>query len=323
MDPYKILGLSPTAPAAELKRAYRLLVVRLHPDKGGDAAAYALLQDAWTLLGDPQRRAAFDAGGPGSSSAQLPEARAAGTTVEHTLEASLEDFYCGREVRLAGKGAAADVGLTVHIERGMLDRQRIRMHGAVPAAPGAEPGDVVVTLRQSPGPHLRGFVRHRDDLLLRRRVPLRDLLCGPVVLDVVHLDGRRLRLRGPRGQVLPCGTVLAVDGEGMPTRDDPWVRGRLLVELVAVWPTAIDPLERKLLEEALPLEDPPSTAGEAEAEMASVAGTEEAVEELELAVVHHHSLGRDIGGHSDLADGAEEDVGLPPGAPPPEGCATQ
>ena len=109
----------------------------------------------------------------------------------------------------------------------------------------------------------------------------------------------------------------------MPTRDDPWVRGRLLVELVAVWPTAIDPLERKLLEEALPLEDPPSTAGEAEAEMASVAGTEEAVEELELAVVHHHSLGRDIGGHSDLADGAEEDVGLPPGAPPPEGCATQ
>jgi hypothetical protein len=58
---YEVLGVSPSASAAEIKQAYRLQARRHHPDVGGvgDAAMQALNQ-AWATLGDPARRRAYD-----------------------------------------------------------------------------------------------------------------------------------------------------------------------------------------------------------------------------------------------------------------------
>ena len=51
-DPYAVLGLAPDADAAALRRAYRRLALRLHPDKDPSAAAaFARLQAAWAALG--------------------------------------------------------------------------------------------------------------------------------------------------------------------------------------------------------------------------------------------------------------------------------
>ena len=69
-DPYAVLGLTPDADAAALRRAYRRLALRLHPDKDPSAAAaFARLQAAWAALGSPEARAAHDA-------ARAPAARA-------------------------------------------------------------------------------------------------------------------------------------------------------------------------------------------------------------------------------------------------------
>ena len=58
-DPYAVLGLAPDADAAALRRAYRRLALRLHPDKDPSAAAaFARLQAAWAALGSPEARAA-------------------------------------------------------------------------------------------------------------------------------------------------------------------------------------------------------------------------------------------------------------------------
>lgn len=58
---YEILGLTDQASAEEIKRAYRSLIRRLHPDMpGGDAAGAAAVQAAWTILGDPVKRAEYD-----------------------------------------------------------------------------------------------------------------------------------------------------------------------------------------------------------------------------------------------------------------------
>lgn len=61
---YQVLGVAPTAPAAEIKRAYRQLVVRYHPDKhGGDARyedQFKAVAVAYRVLGDPGRRATYD-----------------------------------------------------------------------------------------------------------------------------------------------------------------------------------------------------------------------------------------------------------------------
>jgi curved DNA-binding protein CbpA len=62
-DYYTILGVNPHAAAADIKRAYRKLAVRYHPDKNPDPRAHALFQEineAYDVLGDPDKRKIYD-----------------------------------------------------------------------------------------------------------------------------------------------------------------------------------------------------------------------------------------------------------------------
>ncbi|KAF4978150.1 hypothetical protein FZEAL_5426 [Fusarium zealandicum] len=65
-DYYKIMGLEKTAGADEIKRAYRKMAVKLHPDKNpGDPHAeekFKDMQEAYETLSDPQKRARYDSG---------------------------------------------------------------------------------------------------------------------------------------------------------------------------------------------------------------------------------------------------------------------
>lgn len=58
---YDTLGVSPTADAAQLRRAYRHAVRKTHPDTGGTSEAFHAVQVAWNTLSDPARRSRYDA----------------------------------------------------------------------------------------------------------------------------------------------------------------------------------------------------------------------------------------------------------------------
>jgi DnaJ-class molecular chaperone len=64
-DPYQALGVSPDASAADIKKAYRRLAKRYHPDStGGDKAKenrFKEISTAYDIVGDPDKRARYDA----------------------------------------------------------------------------------------------------------------------------------------------------------------------------------------------------------------------------------------------------------------------
>ena len=65
MTLYEVLGVDPSASAAEIRRAYLDLARRHHPDvlgEGGDGAEARMrqLNEAWATLGDEARRRAYD-----------------------------------------------------------------------------------------------------------------------------------------------------------------------------------------------------------------------------------------------------------------------
>src|SRR5947208_4227361 len=78
-DYYEVLGVDRSAGEEEIKKAYRKLAVKYHPDKNpGDKAAeekFKELGEAYEALSDPQTRAAYDQYG---HAAFDPRARAGG-----------------------------------------------------------------------------------------------------------------------------------------------------------------------------------------------------------------------------------------------------
>jgi len=69
-DPYEILGVAKGASEADIKKAFRSLAKKHHPDKhAGDATAQKTFQEisaAYDILGDKDKRAQFDAGAIGA-----------------------------------------------------------------------------------------------------------------------------------------------------------------------------------------------------------------------------------------------------------------
>jgi len=117
---YKALGVEKNATPAEIKKAYRKLAVKHHPDKGGDEALFKEITVAHEVLSDPEKRKRYDKygadgvdeergggaedmfsaffGGGGGGGRRGPQK---GKSHEHPLKVSLEDLYKSRTVKLA------------------------------------------------------------------------------------------------------------------------------------------------------------------------------------------------------------------------------
>ena len=57
---YDILGVSKSASQDEIKKAFRKLAQKYHPDAGGDEEKFKQINEAYAVLSDPQKKAQYD-----------------------------------------------------------------------------------------------------------------------------------------------------------------------------------------------------------------------------------------------------------------------
>ena len=99
-DYYKTLGVPRTATADEIKKAFRKLARKHHPDAGGDEAKFKELNEAYEVLSDEKKRALYDQYGTANEN-QIPQGWGGGQGF------NVEDIFGA-----AGPAASAAVGPT-------------------------------------------------------------------------------------------------------------------------------------------------------------------------------------------------------------------
>ena len=116
MDPYEVLGVDQEASERDVKRAYRKLSVKYHPDKnqGNDAAieTFNKIREAYEILGNPDKKILYDTGG--LEAIKGAEKEGAGGATD-PFSAFFGGGGGGRRGRNANKGPDASVEMAVSL----------------------------------------------------------------------------------------------------------------------------------------------------------------------------------------------------------------
>ena len=103
-DFYQTLGVERNATTDDLKKAYRKLAIKYHPDKNpGDKAAEEKFKEvslAYETLSDPEKRRQYDQFGGGGGRRRDPNGPVRGNDLRYDLEIDFEDAVYGCEKRI-------------------------------------------------------------------------------------------------------------------------------------------------------------------------------------------------------------------------------
>ena len=259
MDYYSTLGLKRGASDAEIKKAYRSLAMKHHPDRGGDEKKFKEISAAYEALNDPQKKRIIDMGGdpngqPHRGGGGHPFEYHFGSgnfedifnnfgfgfnnrqarrnkTMSINVEVTLEDVLQGKEINAevgvpGGKSRVINIAIPSGIEHG----QQIRYEGmGDDAIPGIPPGDLIVNVYVRPH---KVFRRDYDSLIYESQVSAWDAMVGSSI-SIKTIDGKNLDITVPAGT--QPDTVLSCRGEGLPNIRTKQ-RGNLLIKIKVAIP---------------------------------------------------------------------------------------
>jgi len=191
-DPYSVLGVAKSASEAEIKKAFRSLAKKHHPDtKGGDETSQKKFQEisaAYEIVGDKEKRAKFDRGEIGADGNPRYDAQ-------------------GFEGSPFGRGGGPGGG------QGTRDFHFTWANNQGDTAEGFRAEDIFSDLFGGGGGRRRTQARKGEDLDLAVTVSFSEAALG-ATRRVTLPDGRDVDVRIPTG--LRDGQQIRLKGQGSP-----------------------------------------------------------------------------------------------------------
>ncbi len=274
-DYYEVLGVPRDADDADLKRAYRELARKYHPDLNPEHRAsdrFKEANEAYAVLSDPKTRARYDrygftgdidgSGGFGSVVDAMDDLlgdilrrrkqKKRGRDLRYTLEVTFEEaaFGAERTIRVPDPGNVApgaerrDREFSVTIPPGTRDGAVKRIKGeGERGAGGAGAGDLHVIVRVKDHPMFR---RDGHDVLCEVPVSFPQAALGALI-EVPTLEGK-VKMKVPEGT--QSGRVFRMRDKGLPkTAAKSGPRGDQLVTIIVETPSQLSARQRTLLEQ--------------------------------------------------------------------------
>jgi curved DNA-binding protein len=226
MDHYQTLGVAKTATPDDIKKAYRKLASKHHPDKGGDTAMFQKIEEAYRILSDPQKRQDYDSPrpqfnqgfgfdfGPGAPFADIfemfrqqqgqPQRRPHVQTYRTTIMVTLDQVYSGDEHNIKLQTPTNSHAIKVNVPKGITDGGQVRIDNVIEGA------TLIVEFRIHK--HLK-YDRQGNDLVCNHSISVLDLITG-TTFEFTTISGKTLEVSvKPKTQPY---VQLKIAGEGMP-----------------------------------------------------------------------------------------------------------
>lgn len=269
-DYFSTLGVAPNASDDEIKKAYKKLAMKHHPDRGGDQAKFQEIQEAYDTLTTPDKRAQWEhekqfggqQGGPGGFSFNFgfpgdindifrqftsgggfhgfraPQRnRDLRMGIEIDLESTLSEQRHHVNVQHTnGSSKTVEITIPRGVQTGM--QMKFANHGDH-ANPSLPAGDLYVEFRVRPHPD---FQIHGIHLSKTAKINCIDAMLGSKI-QVTALDGKTFEINTP--PVTQHGTRFRVPGQGLWDVNQP-IRGDLFIEVMLQVPSAptVEQLDR-------------------------------------------------------------------------------
>lgn len=261
MDHYSTLGISKDATPEEIKKAYRRLASKHHPDKGGDADEFRKIQEAYEILIDPITKGSYD--NPHRDD-NFSEFFSSAFRNEFSFTDGMftrESYNRGRQqqrnpdavVNLTismlqaynGTDLTIDTGFSkenIHITPGTRDGARLRVsQKGYHRFKDVPPGDLVVRVKIE---YPEGIERDDDDIYQLVDIGAIDAMVGSEIV-VKHFSGKQLKVKIPAGS--QSGSKLRLSNWGMPNPVNSNHRGNLFLMLNIKIPVITNPEHIDLL----------------------------------------------------------------------------
>lgn len=282
VDYYKVLGVERTATAEEIKKSYRKLAMKYHPDKTkGDKAAeekFKKISEAYAVLSDDKKRKEYDMYGSSGfrqkysqedifrgfdfddilrgfgfgggqhgfgGGFQQQRRQVKGADLVYELPLSVSEIATGANKTISINHNGRSEQLSVRIPKGMIPGKKLRVSGkGQESAYGGPSGDLYIKTQIIRDPE---FTVEEYDLFINREIRLSEAIKGTVT-SVPTLDDRELSLKIPPGT--QHKTKMRLPGHGLPHMKGEG-KGDLYVRIHVKIPKKLDEKQSEVVDQMM------------------------------------------------------------------------